>query len=65
LFKVFLLAYGLFRLSIEFVRGNETFLWGLSGSQIFLLCTMPLLLAYFGRQLARGAYRPAAAGTSP
>lgn len=65
LFKVFLLAYGLFRFSIEFVRGNETFLWGLSGSQIFLLCTMPLLLAYFGRQLARGAYRPAAAGTSP
>lgn len=59
LFKVFLLAYGTFRFSVEFVRGNETFLWGLSGSQVFLLCTLPLLVAYFGRQLARGAYRSA------
>jgi prolipoprotein diacylglyceryl transferase len=60
LFKVFLLSYGVFRFLVEFVRGNETFLWGLSGSQVFLLCTLPLLVAYFGRQLARGAYRSAA-----
>ncbi len=57
LFKVFLLAYGGFRFLVEFVRGNETLLWGLSGSQVFLLCTLPLLLAYFAGQLARGAYR--------
>lgn len=59
LFKVFLLAYGVFRFSVEFVRGNETFLWGLSGSQVFLLCTLPLLVAYFARQVVRGAYRAA------
>jgi prolipoprotein diacylglyceryltransferase len=57
LFKVFLLAYGVFRFSVEFVRGNETFLWGLSGSQVFLLCTLPLLVAYFTRQVVRGVYR--------
>lgn len=57
LFKVFLLAYGTFRFLVEFVRGNETFLWGLSGSQVFLLCTLPLLVGYFGKQLARHAYR--------
>jgi len=39
------------------VRGNETFAWGLSGSQVFLLFTLPLLFAYFGRQFARHAYR--------
>lgn len=57
LFKVFLLAYGVFRFFVEFVRGNPVFALGLSGSQLFLLCTLPLLFAYFARQLARGAYR--------
>ncbi|NNC93887.1 MAG: diacylglyceryl transferase [Acidimicrobiia bacterium] len=58
LFKVFLLGYGAFRFLVEFVRGNETFALGLTGSQIFLLATMPLLVAYFFRQLVRHAYRP-------
>ena len=42
---------------VEFVRGNDTFALGLSGSQIFLLLTMPLLFGYFARQLAHHAYR--------
>lgn len=57
LFKIFLLGYGTFRFLVEFVRGNETFALGLTGSQIFLLMTMPLLFLYFGRQLVRHAYR--------
>jgi prolipoprotein diacylglyceryltransferase len=57
LFKIFLLAYGVFRFFVEFVRGNETFGWGLSGSQVFLLFTLPLLFVHFGRQFARHAYR--------
>lgn len=71
LFKLFLLGYGGFRFVVEFVRGNDTFALGLSGSQIFLLVTMPLLLAYFARQLAHRAYSrprvasPAVAGDFP
>jgi len=59
LFKVFLLAYGVFRFFVEYVRGNETFALGLSGSQVFLLCTLPLLVVHFIRQLLRHAYAPA------
>ncbi len=72
LFKLFLLGYGSFRFVVEFVRGNDTFALGLSGSQIFLLMTMPLLYGYFARQLAHHAYsrprrarQPAVAGESP
>lgn len=57
LFKLFLLAYGLFRFSVEFVRANPETAFGLSGSQIFLACTLPFLGAYFVRQALRGAYR--------
>jgi prolipoprotein diacylglyceryltransferase len=70
LFKIFLLGYGSFRFVVEFVRGNDTFTLGLSGSQIFLLMTMPLLYGYFARQLAHHAYsrtrvvRPAVVGDS-
>jgi prolipoprotein diacylglyceryl transferase len=35
----YLVAYGVFRFFVEFVRGNVEFLFGLSGSQIFVLCT--------------------------
>ena len=72
LFKIFLLGYGSFRFVVEFVRGNDTFTLGLSGSQIFLLMTMPLLYGYFARQLAHHAYshrravrQPATVGDSP
>lgn len=55
-FKIFLLAYGLFRFAVEFIRVNPRFAWGLSGSQVFLIFTLPVLIAYFARQVARGAY---------
>lgn len=58
LFKLFLLGYGLFRFTVEFVRGNPEMAFGLTGTQLFLLATMPLLIGYFITQLVRGAYRP-------
>ncbi len=65
LFKIFLLGYGTFRFLVEFVRGHETFALGLTGSQLFLVVTMPLLFAYFARQLVRHAYRALAAPAQP
>jgi len=65
LFKIFLLGYGTVRFFVEFVRGHEVFALGLSGSQLFLLLTMPILYTYFGRQLARGAYRTSPAPARP
>jgi prolipoprotein diacylglyceryltransferase len=59
LFKAFLLGYGLFRFGVEFVRGNDVLALGLTGTQLFLAMTLPLLIAYFGRQVWRGAYRSA------
>jgi phosphatidylglycerol---prolipoprotein diacylglyceryl transferase len=56
LFKVYLLAYGLFRFAVEFVRGNPPVWHGLSYSQLFLIPTTLVLVAYFARQLARDAY---------
>ena len=57
LFKMYLLAYALFRFGVEFVRGNEVMWNGLSGSQLFLVPTTILLMAYFLRQVSRGSYR--------
>ena len=57
LFKIYLLTYGVFRFLVEFVRGNEVMWSGLSGSQLFLIPSTILLLGYFYRQIARGAYR--------
>ena len=48
-FKVYLLAYGVSRFALEFVRGNPVMWLGLTGSQLFLLATLPLLAAYFLR----------------
>ena len=58
LFKLFLLGYGLFRFGVEFVRGNPEMAFGLTGTQLFLLATMPILIGYFIAQLARHAFRP-------
>jgi prolipoprotein diacylglyceryltransferase len=63
LFKLFLLAYGTFRFLVEFVRANDPLAYGLTGSQTFLMVTMPLLFAYFMRQLVRHAYRPLPVGS--
>ncbi|MFQ5968021.1 MAG: prolipoprotein diacylglyceryl transferase [Acidimicrobiia bacterium] len=57
LLKIFLLSYGLFRFVVEFVRGNPEFWLGLSGSQLFLLVTVPFVGVYFLRQWSQGAYR--------
>ncbi|HSK32495.1 MAG TPA: prolipoprotein diacylglyceryl transferase family protein [Propionicimonas sp.] len=57
LFKIYLVTYGSFRFLVEFVRGNEVMWSGLSGSQLFLIPSTLLLLAYFYRQISRGAYR--------
>jgi len=57
-FKLYLVAYALFRFGIEFVRENPEMALGLSGSQIFLLLTIPLGVAYYGwRRSTRRASR--------
>jgi phosphatidylglycerol---prolipoprotein diacylglyceryl transferase len=50
LFKIYLLAYAVFRFFVEFVRGNVAVWHGLSGSQLFLIPSTILLVAYFARQ---------------
>ena len=55
--KAYLLAYGLFRFGVEFVRGNEVQAWGLTGPQIVLIPLVLLLVVHFVRRLRTGAYR--------
>jgi prolipoprotein diacylglyceryltransferase len=52
-FKLFLFTYAVFRFSVEFVRGNPDMGLGLSGSQIFLLLTVPLLTWHVARALPK------------
>jgi len=63
-FKLYLLAYGIFRFALEFVRGNPVLAAGLTGSQIFLLITVPLLAAHVLRHWALGSYRPTTTGAA-
>lgn len=56
--KLYLLAYGVFRFGVEFVRGNEVQAWGLTGPQIVLVPLVGLLALHFVRRLRSGAYRP-------
>jgi phosphatidylglycerol:prolipoprotein diacylglycerol transferase len=55
-FVWYVAAYGVFRFGVEFVRGNEVAWAGLTRPQLFLLVTMPLLLARILVQVRRGAY---------
>lgn len=55
--KAYLLAYGLFRFGIEFVRGNEAQWLGLTGPQLVLIPLIALLVTHFVRQLRSGVYR--------
>src|SRR5919106_5209961 len=55
--KAYLLAYGLFRFGVEFVRGNEVQAWGLTGPQIVLIPLIGILVIHFVRRLRSGAYR--------
>lgn len=55
--KAYLLAYGVFRFGVEFVRGSEVQALGLTGPQLVLIPLVALLLVHFARQLRSGAYR--------
>jgi prolipoprotein diacylglyceryltransferase len=55
--KAYLLAYGVFRFGIEFIRGNEVQWLGLTGPQLVLIPLIALLLIHFVRQLRSGVYR--------
>ena len=56
LLKLYLFAYAVFRFGVEFVRGNEVIVAGLTGSQLFLIPSALLLGGYLIRQIRRGAY---------
>jgi prolipoprotein diacylglyceryltransferase len=55
--KLYLLAAGVFRFLVEFVRGNEPQALGLTGPQWVLIPLVSLLVLHFARQLRRDAYR--------
>lgn len=59
----YLAGYGIFRFFVEYVRGNEVVWEGLTRPQLFLLLTVPLLLARIGWQARKGVYRRVPAGT--
>jgi phosphatidylglycerol:prolipoprotein diacylglycerol transferase len=59
--KAYLLAYGVFRFGVEFVRGNEVQALGLTGPQIVLIPLVGLLVVHFAARLGSGAYRMPAA----
>lgn len=54
---LYLAGYGVFRFLVELVRGNEVVWEGLTRPQLFLLLTVPLLLARIAWQARRGVYR--------
>lgn len=49
-FKIFLFSYAVFRFFVEFVRGNPPMAFGMSGSQLMILATLPLFALYFVRR---------------
>jgi len=53
---LYLGAYAVFRLLVEFVRGNEIVFSGLTRPQLFLLALVPLLVARIFTQARRGRY---------
>jgi prolipoprotein diacylglyceryl transferase len=57
-FKMFLLAYGVFRFGVEFVRGNPDMAFSLSGSQLFLMVTIPILVAVIVRTVVKHNTQP-------
>ncbi|MBB5867242.1 prolipoprotein diacylglyceryltransferase [Allocatelliglobosispora scoriae] len=56
LLTLYLAAYAAFRFGVEFVRGNEVVLAGLTRPQLFLLAFAPLAAWRIVRQARRGAY---------
>jgi prolipoprotein diacylglyceryltransferase len=55
--KLYLVAAGVFRFLVEFVRGNEPQALGLTGPQWVLIPLVGLLVLHFVRQVRRDAYR--------
>lgn len=51
LLKVYLLAYAVFRFGVEFVRGNDVWVSGLTRSQVFLVPATALLALYITRRI--------------
>ncbi len=62
MFTVWLLAYGTFRFASEFLRTNPDLVGSLSGSQVFLLVTVPLLAWRLVRTWRSGLLRPPVVG---
>lgn len=58
---LYVAAYGLFRVFVEFVRGNDITAWGLTRPQLFLAVTLPILFARIAWMAARGRLRASAA----
>jgi phosphatidylglycerol:prolipoprotein diacylglycerol transferase len=50
LLKIYLLAYAVFRFAVEFVRGNDVWVAGLTRSQLFLIPATALLALYLARR---------------
>lgn len=59
--RLYLLAAGVFRFLVEFVRANEPQALGLTGPQWVLIPLVGLLVVHFVRQWRNGAYRVPAA----
>jgi prolipoprotein diacylglyceryltransferase len=55
-FVWYVAAYGVFRFLVELVRGNEVAWLGMTRPQLFLVCTIPLVLARITWQWRHGAY---------
>lgn len=54
----YLAGYGVFRFFVEYVRGNEVVWEGLTRPQLFLLLTVPLLIARIVQQARKGVHGP-------
>lgn len=66
LLRRYLLAYAAFRFLVEFVRGNVEFLFGLSGSQIFIIATSAVSLVLIaGRHVLFGEPPVLPSGAAP
>ncbi|MEM7273776.1 MAG: prolipoprotein diacylglyceryl transferase family protein [Actinomycetota bacterium] len=59
----YLVAYAIFRFFVEFVRGNLEFLFGLTGSQLFILATTAASLVGVAVARVRRARRRTPSGT--
>jgi len=54
LFRIYLLAYAIFRFLVEFVRGNDVVWAGLTRPQLFLIPATTALAVYFATRRLRG-----------